>query len=177
MRLEHASHSVDQQNFDKLKAAYDACMDENTIKNAGVAPLMDILHQIKDIFPAQPSKRDDEQIADAILYLSKLEVTALASLSTSADDKDPDTVIVALSAPWTIGLPAKERYNDEEIVNKYKATLGKVMSALFPGVYDTATLSDIVEFEKKLAAASPDAEDRQDVTVCRYQWLKNNWFY
>lgn len=47
--------SVDQQNFDKLKAAYDACMDEDTIKKEGDKPLLEILHQVADMFPVKES--------------------------------------------------------------------------------------------------------------------------
>ncbi|KAK5019059.1 hypothetical protein LTR16_000941 [Cryomyces antarcticus] len=165
MQLEHRSHHVDEKNFDKLKAAYDACLDEDAIKKAGVDPLTEILDQIMHLFPKQKSGNNDEEIANTVLYLASLGVSALVSPGTGADDRDPDTVVVSVSAPWRIGLPAKERYMDEDIVKRYEDTVAQVISALCPDEkYDSTTFHGVVEFEKKLASASPDAEDREDVT-------------
>lgn len=173
-------------------------MDEDTIKRAGVKPLTEILHQIADLFPVEESAfdrrtpltaTDSKSIAETILYLSKLGVAALISSGAGADDKDPDTVIVQVSPPYRIGLPAKDYYSDSAVVKKYEDTLAEIIANLHPDHSDeNATLHgqwtkvkghgkiaargeskyyahDVVEFEKKLAAASPDAEDRDDVTV------------
>jgi endothelin-converting enzyme len=174
-------------------------MDESTIKKAGIKPLVEILHQIADIFPATnpavgkrtalTADKDNEDIATTILFLSKLGVSALVSLGAGADDKDPDTVVVQASPPRRIGLPAKDYYEDSKVVEKYKKTLAQIIASLHPihkaddalSVVDFIELSSqddivvversedyaekVVEFEKKLAAASPDAEDSNDVTV------------
>jgi endothelin-converting enzyme len=190
---------LDHQNFDKLKDAYDACMDESTIKKAGVKPLVEILHQIADIFPvtnptvgkrtALTTDKGNEDIATTILYLAKLGVPALVVFGAGADDKDPDTVVVQASPPRRIGLPAKDYYEDSKVVEKYKKTLAQIIAGLHPNPKADNALSavdwielssqdniaviertedyaeEVVEFEKKLAAASPDAEDSNDVTV------------
>lgn len=173
-------------------------MDEDTIKKDGVAPLMEILSQVADMFPSQVSSypigssltSKDTEIVDTVLYLAKLGISALASFGAGADDRDPDTVVVQVSSPWRIGLPAKDYYKDENVLKKYEDALFHVMESLYPdGLRRNATSStewtsqytdqghiairshsidyahDVVEFEKKLAAASPDAEDQNDVTV------------
>jgi endothelin-converting enzyme len=174
-------------------------MDENIIKKAGVKPLVEILHQIADIFPATNpavgertaliTNEDNEDIAATILYLAKLGVPTLVVLGAGADDKDPDTVVVQASPPRRIGLPAKDYYKDPKVVEKYTKTLAQIIASLHPNhkadnalsTVDFIELSDqdgsavmersedyagkVVEFEKKLAAASPDAEDSNDVTV------------
>ncbi|RDW64932.1 hypothetical protein BP6252_10583 [Coleophoma cylindrospora] len=156
--------SVDQQNFEKLKSAYDACMDEETIKKAGVKPLMDIIEQVIQKFPSKKSK-DGDALASTILYLEELGVSSVVSLGAGADDKDPDVVVVQAMAPWTVGLPAKDYYEDGRILGKYQAVLSEVLGALFPDSKDTnSTASNVVKFEKFLAAASPDPEDAYDVT-------------
>lgn len=193
--------SVDEQNFDKLKAAYDACMDEETIKAAGVKPLVKVLHQVADFFPVKESvfnrrtpltDSDSKDIAETVLYLENLGVSALISSGAGADDKDPDTVVVQVSPPYRIGLPAKDYYSDAAVVKKYEDMLAAIISNLHPDHKDeNATLHaewmkfkshekiaargegknyahDVVEFEKKMAAASPDAEDRDDVTVSSF---------
>ncbi|KAE8452493.1 hypothetical protein EG329_000395 [Mollisiaceae sp. DMI_Dod_QoI] len=196
-QLVESVSSVDEQNFNKLKSAYDACMDEEAIKKVGVKPLTELLHQVADFFPVTESafstrtplgEIDSEDIAETVLYLSKLGVTALVSSGAGADDKDPDTVIVQVSPPYRIGLPAKDYYSDSTVLQKYEETLTAIIANLHPDhKHENATVHtewmkvkgheniaargegknyahDVVEFEKKLAAASPDAEDRDDVT-------------
>jgi endothelin-converting enzyme len=173
-------------------------MDEETIKKDGIKPLLDILHQVADMFPVEESafrkktpleSKDEGNIADTMLYLSKIGVSSLVSCGAGADDKDPDVVVVQCSPPYRIGLPAKDYYSDEDVVKKYEATVAQVIENLHPNhKHENATLHarwmesgghtkvaargkskdyahDVIEFEKKLAAASPDAEDRDDVTV------------
>lgn len=163
--LMHSTSSVDQQNFEKLKSAYDACMDEETIKTAGVKPLMDITGQVIKMFPSKKS-RDSDALANTIVYLEKLGVSSLVSLGAGADDKDPDVVVVQAMAPWTVGLPAKDYYEDEKILGKYETVISGILGALYPDTKDVnSTAGGIVRFEKALAAASPDPEDAYDVTV------------
>jgi endothelin-converting enzyme len=190
--------SVDQQNFDKLKAAYDACMDEDTIKKAGIKPLIEVIHQIADIFPVVESAfqrrtpllgRDKDDIPDVLFFLNKLGLSPLISLGAGADDKDPDVVVIQASPPWRIGLPAKNYYEDPSVLKDYKETVAQVIENVDPDhKRENATLhaewmrsnghgkiaargtsknsaDEVVEFERQLAAASPDPEDSQDVTV------------
>jgi endothelin-converting enzyme len=144
-------------------------LDEDTVKSLGVAPLMEILKELTELFPTAAGKtlvNEGDNLVDAILYLAKLGVTALVSPGTGADDTDPDTVVVSVSPPYRIGLPAKELYTDESVVKKYENAITEVFSALYPAqILKAADVHGVVELEKKLASASPDAEDRDDVTV------------
>ena len=81
--------SVDRDNFNKLKGAYDACMDEETIKKQGIEPLLGVLHQVAEKFPTKKSVKNYGDLADTTLYLAKLGVSALVSLGVGADDKYP----------------------------------------------------------------------------------------
>lgn len=177
MQLVQSLSSVDQKNFEKLKDAYDACMDEDTIKRDGVAPLMKILDEIAGLFPTPQvaflrsafTSKDTNKMADTILYLAKLGIPALISTGASADDRDPDTMAVQVSSPWRIGLPAKDYYTDDSILKKYEEALVQVMAALYPDQKDGRDLAHgVAGFEKELAAASPDAADMNDVTVSLY---------
>ena len=96
-------------------------MDEENIKKDGIKPLLEILHQVADMFSVQESAsqqrtplpvKDNDGLSDTVLYLAKLGVSSLVSFGAGADDKDPDTVIVQASPPWRIGLPAKDYYKD-----------------------------------------------------------------
>ena len=162
MQLAAASHSVDEDNFDKMTSAYQACLDEETIKKVGVAPLARIVDEIKSAYPA--SARSENALSETILLLAKYGVSGLVASGTSADDTNPDVVVVFVSPPWRIGLPSKERYEDDTLVKKYQAVVVEVLSQLSPDE-KKETLAAVVDLEKQLAAASPSAEDRQDITV------------
>lgn len=162
MQLQSVAKSADEQNFDKMKAAYDACLDESKIKSIGVEPLQRVLENIRKAYPIAASSSGS--IKEAILLLAKYGVTGLVTAGTGADDTDPDTVVVSVSAPWSFGLPSKERYEDEKLVEKYRDVAVEVLSALYPD-QDKKYFSRVIDLEKKLAAASPSEEDREDVTV------------
>ncbi len=170
MKLEAEGKSADKQNFDKLKAAYDACMDEDTLKELGVGPLMRLLNQTLSELSSGGSSENDA-LSATVLSLARMGISALVSAGTGADDRDPDTVVVSVSAPYRIGLPAKELYEDDKIVDKYEQVASQVISALFPRSDRKIDSRALVEFEKKLAAATPDAEDRDDVTVCELPFI------
>ena len=44
--------SAKRDIFEKLQTAYDACMDEDLIKNVGATPLLDVLRKVEELFPA-----------------------------------------------------------------------------------------------------------------------------
>ena len=86
--------SADRQNFEKLKADYDACMDEKEIRNQGLEPLEKITEHVKTFFSgpeaarkASPVRQAHQSIAyssgskltDAFLYLMKSGVDAMVS--------------------------------------------------------------------------------------------------
>ncbi|KAH8727731.1 peptidase family M13 [Phaeosphaeriaceae sp. PMI808] len=164
MQLKASGKSADEANFDKMKATYDACLNENQIKEEGAAPLVKLLEEIKKAYPVNALKTSDSHaLKDAILVLAKYGVSTLVSTGTGADDTDPDTVVVSIAAPYSFGLPSKERYEDEKLVEQYRKVTIEVLGALYPD-QNKDTFAKIVDLEKRLAAASPSTEDRQDVT-------------
>lgn len=163
MQLQTISKSADEENFDKMKLAYDACLDEDKIKSIGAEPLLRVLDEIKKAFPVD-SKGNPHAFKDTLLLLAKYGVTGLVTAGTGADDKEPDTVVVSIGAPWSFGLPSKERYEDKKLVENYNGVTIEVLKALYPD-QDINAFSGVVDLEKKLAAASPSEEDREDVTA------------
>lgn len=178
-QLMQTASTIDKQNFQKLKTAYDACIDEEAIKAEGIKPLMDILEMVAAIFPAKKSNvvaemkpKSDEALSNAVTFLNKLGISPLISIGPGADDKDPDTVVIQVSPPWRIGLPAKDYYENKKVVKQYTETLQQlcdnfnVHEVVFGKNMNCTELSqNLVHFEKQLAAASPDPEDLSDVTV------------
>jgi endothelin-converting enzyme len=73
--------SVEDKNFCKAKAAYDACMDEATIEKQGVKPLQTILDKVVELYPIEGS--DENSLTDTIGYLSDIGTEALLSIYIS----------------------------------------------------------------------------------------------
>ena len=91
--------SSDRPNFEKLKADYDACMDEKTIQDQGLEPLKEITECVMTFFAAPEAawkvspvrsytgRQTQQEIAhsstskltDALLYLSKLGIDGMIS--------------------------------------------------------------------------------------------------
>ena len=134
-------------------------MNEDLIKQLGVTPLLEVLDETSKHFLSG-------DIFSTVLYALKTGQSSLISAGTGADDKDPDTVVVSIAAPYSVGLPAKEMYEDAKIVQSYQRTVLDVFTALrHHAAMQGGDAYALVEFEAKLAAATPDAEDRNDVTV------------
>ena len=89
-------------------------------------------------------------------------------------------VVPFVNAPRQPGLPSKEYYKDPELVIKYGKVIGQVLEALLAeaGPYSTLLRSmrnrfsalntelveSLVDFESKLAKATPATEEAEDVT-------------
>lgn len=137
--------------FDKMQSAYNACMDEDTIKQRGSEPLLDILRSIEKNYPPRSlpsvdgegfspntvvhqqkalSKLGDNGLTRAIAYLASIGVDALVAFGVDADEKDPDSVVLKMDALNRPGLPSKEYYEDQVLLKNYAETIGQVLESL-----------------------------------------------
>jgi endothelin-converting enzyme len=124
-----------------------------------VAPLLEVLNETSTQFVSG-------DLSSTVLHALKSGQSSLIAAGTGADDKDPDTVVVSISAPWSVGLPAKEMYEDGKILKSYEKAISEVFSALKThATMKGADAAALIEFEKQVAEATPSAEDRNDVTV------------
>ena len=92
--------SADEENFDKMKAAYRSCMDESTIKAQQSLSLIELLKRVRDLFPAEKPYLTDvahlydsaqqqvtalpngkELLSGVLTYLMNLGIDALVSFS------------------------------------------------------------------------------------------------
>ncbi|KAJ6093337.1 hypothetical protein N7486_008626 [Penicillium sp. IBT 16267x] len=155
----------DTGNFKKLKDAYDACLDESTIRERGISPLVEVLAKLQSIYPAndETTLGAEDHITDAVLFLIQTNIEALVSPSVSPDDRDPDNVAIFVNPPREIGLPAREYYNNTEMVAKYTNVVKQIFQAF--EVSDFEKISEnVVNFEKELADVTPDTATQEDVT-------------
>ena len=179
--------SADRAIFSKIQSAYDACMDEDAIQKAGSEPLLDVLRKIEEYYPPSPTSPKfanqqqkslldtrDYRLTNTITYLVEIGVSAFVDFSIDADEKDPDKVVLMLSALSRPGLPSKEYYQDPTVLRRYTETIGRVLEALLREAQSSEhdfvfecseeLVEAIVRLETNLALASPDEEDAEDVT-------------
>ncbi|KAF3386548.1 Endothelin-converting enzyme 1 [Penicillium rolfsii] len=158
-----APEKVDADNFQKLKAGYDACLDESAIRKRGTKPLADLLAALQKIYPAKSDlvAENKDQLTLALLFLMRSGVDALVSSGVSSDDRDPDNVVIFISPPREIGLPAREYYNNTETVADYT----QVLKQVFPAFGGNDKIAErIAALETKLADVTPDTATQEDVT-------------
>lgn len=79
----------DAGNFKKLKDAYTACLDESTIRERGIKPLVEVLANLQSVYPADDETTLDteDHITDAVLFLIQSNVEALVSPSVSVSSR------------------------------------------------------------------------------------------
>ena len=71
----------DVKNFNKLKTAYNTCLNESAIQSYGITPLKTLLGQFEKIYPLQKasSANGTDELTGAIIWLSKNSVSGLVS--------------------------------------------------------------------------------------------------
>ena len=93
------ANATDQENFEKIQNAYDACMAESVIRKRASSPLLQILYKLEEIFPVErphhgqqsfPKMQMQHQkgffytgetaLSNAISYLMGIGVDAMLSL-------------------------------------------------------------------------------------------------
>lgn len=74
----------DSDNFGKLKAAYNACLNESAVEKRGTKPLDDMLANLDEIYPAGPGSKKlgvKENLTDAVIYLMETGTEGLVGFS------------------------------------------------------------------------------------------------
>lgn len=71
--------------------------------------------------------------------------------------------MIFVTPPRRIGLPAREYYNNTELVADYGRLVEQVMGS-FSDADANALAKDLVALEKKLADVTPDTQSQEDVT-------------
>ncbi|KAF7715646.1 Endothelin-converting enzyme [Penicillium ucsense] len=153
----------DAENFGKLKAGYEACLNESAIRDRGIKPLTNLLGKLQDVYSMGKTDHPTShaELTDAIIFLMKSGAEAFVSPGVSPDDRDPDNVTIFVSPPRRIGLPAREYYNNTETVADYTDAL-KLVLKNFGG--NNKIAKEIVALEKQLADITPDTAAQEDIT-------------
>ncbi|KAF1913108.1 hypothetical protein BDU57DRAFT_541780 [Ampelomyces quisqualis] len=155
------ARNLDKQNFEKMIAAYNSCMDVDAINSVGAKPLQNILNAFASGF----IKNKTADLTDKIIWIQKYGGSGIVQASVTPDDKNPDITTVALTT-GLLGLDAKEYYSDKGALANYTAAIVGMFDRLYGEVNHESilkTANDIVTLEKALSDASPNASQAGDV--------------
>ncbi|KAL4945432.1 hypothetical protein BDV06DRAFT_230836 [Aspergillus oleicola] len=158
------SDPADSSIFKKLKAGYEACLNEEAVQKRGTEPLEKLLEDFDKVYSLDASKGSESGLTDAVLYLVKSAVRALIRPSVSADDRDPDNVVIFVTPPRIIGLPAREYYNNTQVVSDYTTVVEKVLGEFVESKDKSQLAQAVVGFETRLADFTPTTQEQEDVT-------------
>lgn len=75
-----ANETANRKNFAKMKTAFNACMDEDSIKKAGIEPLKDLLDNMPG---AEALFGHSGSMTDTLVWLSRHGVEALVGTGTT----------------------------------------------------------------------------------------------
>jgi endothelin-converting enzyme len=152
--------NLDKQNFEKMIAIYDSCMDVKAIGSTGAEPLQNILNAY-----ASGSSNKTADLTDKLIWVQTYGGSGFVQAAVTADDKNPNITTVALTS-GLLGLDAKEYYSDKEALANYTTAI----VGMFDNLYgedkhesNQKTADAIVTLERALSDATPNASQAGDV--------------
>ena len=151
-----AAKNTDEQRIGDLYASF---MDEATVAERGVQPLLD---ELVAIDTAQTS----DALAAVVGALQRTGVGGGTGMYVDTDSKDSTRYLVHLSQSG-LGLPDESYYRDEqhaEILAAYPQHIAAMFGLVYGGDH-TETAARIVALETKLAAAHWDVVKRRDADL------------
>ncbi|MDT7793055.1 MAG: putative endopeptidase [Mycobacterium sp.] len=151
-----AAKNTDEQRIGDLYASF---IDEATVSERGVQPLLDELAAIDDA-------ETPDALAEVVGRLQRAGVGGGASAYVDTDSKDSTRYLLHLSQSG-LGLPDESYYRDEQHA-EILAAYPKHIAAMFDLVYGgdhTETAARIVALETRLAAAHWDVVKRRDADL------------
>lgn len=151
-----AAEGTDEQRIGDLYASF---MDEATVRERGLAPLLEELSAIDDA--ATP-----EALARVLGSLQRTGIGGGTGVYVDTDSKNSSRYLLHLSQSG-IGLPDESYYRDEqhaEILAAYPGHIAAMFARVFGGEHG-ATGAAIVALETKIAAAHWDVVKRRDADL------------
>ncbi|EIW60033.1 Metalloprotease [Trametes versicolor FP-101664 SS1] len=147
-----ASTDYDEQILKKIRGLYASCLNEDRLNDIGEKPLQEIADKIRSTFRGKSTvidKLSDDDHAQrarltaTVAFLHSRAIDSLFSYEIDGDaGNDPNFMTLWISQP-DLGLPSKEYYEEESIVDLYESVLERLL----------LTLDD--EDEELLASAQP----------------------
>ncbi|KAH9951953.1 Metalloprotease [Amylocystis lapponica] len=176
--------SYDAQLQKKLRGLYSSCMNEDLLNDLGTEPLAKVTRNVRSLFQGETTIVDDltarkrgeknTNLTAAISYLHSRGLKVLFEPQIEGDvGTDPNFMTLWVSQP-SLGLPAKEYYEEESFVELYQNVLERLLITLAEEEENLAqkTTSDV--YEERLRVWPPwpwppwggdDDDDKPDEPV------------
>nr|WP_111509880.1 M13 family metallopeptidase [Mycobacterium kyogaense] len=152
----HAPEGTDQQRIGDLYASF---MDEQTIRERGLAPLLEELALVD-------AADSPQALARLLGELQRTGIGGGTGVYVDTDSKDSTRYLLHMTQSG-IGLPDESYYRDEqhaEILAAYPRHIAAMFALVYGGDHaDTA--AGVVALETKLAAAHWDVVKRRDADL------------
>ncbi|KAF8654168.1 hypothetical protein AX16_003697 [Volvariella volvacea WC 439] len=131
---EDFSSSADKEILRKLRNFYASCLDEGKLDDLGTLPLLQVVRTVRRLYREDDTdigtKEDmtsSKGLTAALAYLHSRGMDAFFSFAIEGDaGDDPDYMVLWFYQP-PLGLPTKEYYEEEAIVDVYR----EVVESLF----------------------------------------------
>lgn len=152
----HAPEGTDQQRIGDLYASF---MDEDTIRERGLAPLLAELATID-------AAESPEELAAVLGALQRTGVGGGAGLYVDTDSKNSSRYLLHLTQSG-IGLPDESYFREErhaEILAAYPGHIAAMFALVYGGDH-SETAEAIVALETRIAAAHWDVVKRRDADL------------
>ncbi|KAJ7771710.1 hypothetical protein B0H16DRAFT_1514445 [Mycena metata] len=130
--------SYDEQLLQKLRGFYSSCLNENRLDEIGTEPLIHFVRTVQKLFRRESlevtaAKSEEENLkglTPAMAFLHSRGVDALFSFQVDGDvGIDPNYMTLWFDqAP--LGLPAKEYYEEDSIVEIYQDVVERLLYTL-----------------------------------------------
>jgi len=117
--------SVDEENFNKMKLAYSACMDEDGLKKAGLAPIRNLVGRLRATFVG-----GDDWSAPT-MFTHRLGTSTLIYAYVDSDFDDPDRQLINLNSGPGLSLQRKDYYSNATMLeNEYVPAMAGILQAV-----------------------------------------------
>ncbi|KAK3293670.1 uncharacterized protein B0H64DRAFT_346360 [Chaetomium fimeti] len=142
-----ARNNVEEDNFDLLRTAYQACMNTNAIAAAGIKPLNDLIVSVNTTWPVSPTDLDTavgpddlDGVQEAALLLAQHDIPVFYSYcSGRGEPVTPDFLDakhnrICWSTPNLYLQSNLTMYFDEDKMESYGRMLGNIFRISYPNL-------------------------------------------
>jgi hypothetical protein len=176
-------------------------MNETEIQRLGTSPLLKVLDRISQLLPVNASaystlnstmlrESDAADVGQALLYLQRVGLDPIVSVSVTIDDKNPVSTYIhsyhslhgqltntvkksriVKIAPTSHMVMSKSAYSNEDKMASYMKSMVGYLSVIHPN--DEAKnksvqlVRQVVDLEAKIAMQMPQQADLTDVSVSK----------
>ncbi|KAF9082327.1 hypothetical protein BGX23_012578 [Mortierella sp. AD031] len=166
-----------QNNIKKIQDLFASCMDEAAILKAGRKPVADEVQKVLKSFPAGGTGLEKTALSRTMGQLLKSGIGSFVGLYVGADSTNPLVNVLQLYEGG-LGLPSKEYYKEQEVVQLYQGTVAQMLQIIL-GYEDVANRTepptlkdvkpewsdaakDVVDFETQLAGIATEKTELGD---------------